>query len=161
MDYAVLRAEILGRPDTAPLAVTPDMPKDSAAPAKDRQIAALLSEGRTRVAPREVGDGEVSLALGIPAGPLFLYQLELAATTQPPADATQEQITQHAVARQAWRSLEKAAFDVGRADVRAALDAFVGVLLTADEAASIKALADQPETITADQVSRALRGPWE
>lgn len=161
MDYAALRAEILARPDCAPLAVTPDMPKDAAAPAKDRQIAALLSAGRARVDSRLVGDGEVSLALGIPAGPVFLYQLEQSAKTQPASDATAEQIAQHAVARQAWRSLEKAALDVGRAEVRAALDMFVGVLLTAEQAEAVKGLAMQPDIVTAEQVSRALRGPWE
>lgn len=161
MDYAALRAEILGRPDCAPLAVTPDMPKDQTAPAKDRQIAAMLSEGRTRIGSRLIGDGEVSLALGIPAGPIFVYQLEQAASTPPAPDATPEQIAQHAVARQAWRSIEKAALDVGRAEVRAALDMFVGVLLTAEQATAIKALAEQPDAVTADQVSRALRGPWE
>lgn len=161
MDYAALRAEILARPDCAPLAVTPDMPKDPTAPAKDRQIAALLGAGRTRIASREIGDGEIALALGIPAGPVFLYELERAAETPPAADATPEQIAQHAVARQAWRSVQKAAFDVGRAEVRAALDLFVGVLLTAEQAAAIKALAEQVDIVTAEQVSRALRGPWE
>lgn len=161
MDYAALRAEILARPDCAPLAVTPDVPKDPAAPAKDRQIAALLSEGRTRIASRLIGDGEIALALGIPGGPVFLYQLEQAASTPPAPDATPDQIAQHAVARQAWRSIEKGALDVGRAEVRAALDMFVGVLLTTEQAAAVKALAEQPDTVTADQVSRALRGPWE
>lgn len=161
MDYAALRAEILSRPDCVPYAVTPNMPKDPDYAAKDRAIAQLISAGRTRIASRLVGDGEVSLALDIPAGPLFLYQLELAATTAPAPDATPEQIAQHAVARQAWRSLEKGALDVGRADVRAALDAFVGVLLTAQQCEQIKALALVDDPITADQVSRALRGPWE
>lgn len=160
-DYAALRAAILGRPDTAPLAVTPEMPKDPTAAAKDREIADLLSHGRTRIAPRPIGDGEVSLALGMPAGPLFLLGLEQAATTAPAADATPQQIEQHAIARQAWRSLEKGALDVGRADVRAAIDAMVGVLLTAEQAGKILALALVEHRISAADVSRALRGPWE
>lgn len=161
MDYAALYAEILSREDCGPYVVTNDMPKDPDYAAKDRAIAELLSAGRTRIASRLVGDGAVSLALGIPAGPLFLYQLELAATTTPAPDATPEQIAQHAIARQAWRSLEKSMLDIGRQDVRAALDAFVGVLLTPDQCAAIKGLAVVPDTVTADHVSRALRGPWE
>lgn len=160
-DYAALRAEILARPDCAPLAVTPDMPKDPTAAAKDREIADLISTGRTRVASRLIGDGEVSLALGMPAGPLFLLGLEQAATTPPAPDATAQQIEQHAIARQAWRSLEKGALDVGRADVRAAIDAMVGALLTAEQADKIKALAQVEHRISAADVSRALRGPWE
>lgn len=160
-DYAALRAEILARPDCAPLAVTPDMPKDPTAAAKDRQIADLISTGRTRVASRLIGDGEVSLALGMPAGPLFLLGLEQAATTPPAPDAAAQQVEHHAIARQAWRSLEKGALDVGRADVHAAIDAMVGVLLNADQADKIKALAQVEDRISAADVSRALRGPWE
>lgn len=164
MDYSSLRAEILfgsRAAACAPHVVTADTPKDASAPAKDKAIAEILSMSRTRIASRLIGDGDVALALGIPAGPLFTYDLERLAA-RPVTDETplaeRERI---AVARQAWRSLTRQTLDVGRADVRAALESFVGDLLTDDQAAAIKALAETPERITADDVSRALRGPWE
>ncbi len=56
-------------------------------------IAAILSEGRTCIVSREVGDGAVAIALGIPGGPVFLYQLELAAYTSPGASATDSPVS--------------------------------------------------------------------
>jgi len=36
----------------------------------------------------------------------------------------------------------------------------VGTLLTAEQAVAVKALAEQPDTVSAADVSRAMRGPW-
>lgn len=165
MNYSDLQAEILtGQKATecAPFVVTNDMPKDQDYKAKDQAIADILNDERApKIVSKEIGDGAVSLALDVPAGPVFLLQLETIANTTPTSETTPDQMAQIAVARQAWRSLNKGAFDVGRPSVRAGLDLFVGSLLTADQASAIKALAEVPDIVTGSDVSRALRGPWE
>ena len=165
MDYNALRAEILNGPkaaDCAAFAVTNEAPKDPGYKAKDQAVADLLNAGRTpKIVRKEVGDGAISLALGIPGGPIFLLQLEMLANTAIAPETAPEQLAAIAVARQTWRSLNRAGFDVGSPEVRAGLDLFVGSLLTAEQAATIKALAEVPDIITAADVSRALRGPWE
>ena len=159
-----LQAEILDGPRSAECAPFvndgSDPARKASAPADDAAIAEILSEGRTRIVSREIGDGAVAIALGIPGGPVFLYQLELAAETVPGASATDEQIAQHAIARQAWRSLQKAALDIGNPVVRSAIDAMVGTLLTAEQASAVKALAEIPDPVTVADVSLAMRGPW-
>lgn len=162
--YEALKAEILADPDCAPLAVTNDAPKveGSVVAAKDREIARILTSKRApAVKSKEVGDGAVALALGIQAGPVFLLKLEALANMAFNESTPAEQLAQIALARQAWRSLLSKSFDVGLASVRAGLDLFVGTLLNAEGAAAIKALAETPNTVTAEEVSRALRGPWE
>lgn len=157
--------EILTGPksaECAPYVVTNDMPKDTDYRMKDQAIADLLNAGRIpKIAKREVGDGVISIALGVPAGPVFLMQLEMLSNMAVTEQTTQAQLAQIAVARQAWRSLNRSGFDVGDATVRAGLDMFVGSLLTAEDCAAIKALAEVPDIVTAADVSRALRGPWE
>lgn len=160
-----LRDEILTGPkaaECAPYVVTNDMPKDPDYRTKDQAIADILNAGRApKVISKEIGDGAVSLALGVPAGPVFLLQLETSANSAVTAETTPEQLAQIAVARQAWRSMTKGALDVGNASVRAGLDMFVGSLLTAEQATAVKSLAEVPDIVTAADVSRALRGPWE
>ncbi|NMD06646.1 MAG: hypothetical protein GYA66_01570 [Phyllobacteriaceae bacterium] len=156
-----LRDEILTGPkaaDCAPYVVTNDMPKDLDYMAKDQVIADILNAGRApKIIKREVGDGLISLALGVPAGPVFLMQLEMLSNMPVTQDTPLEQMAQIAVARQAWRSLIKGGFDVGDMTVRAGLDMFVGSLLTAEQASAIKALAESPDIVTAADVSIALR----
>lgn len=156
-----LRDEILTGPkaaDCAPYVVTNDMPKDLDYMAKDQVIADILNAGRApKIIKREVGDGLISLALGVPAGPVFLMQLEMLSNMPVTQETPLEQLAQIAVARQAWRSLIKGGFDVGDMTVRAGLDMFVGSLLTAEQASAIKALAESPDIVTAADVSRALR----
>ena len=158
---SALRDEILTGPkaaDCAPYVVTNDMPKDLDYMAKDQSIADILNQGRApKIIKREVGDGLISLALGVPAGPVFLMQLEMLSNMPVTQDTPLEQMAQIAVARQAWRSLIKGGFDVGDMTVRAGLDMFVGSLLTAEQASAIKALAETPDVVTAADVSRALR----
>lgn len=160
-----LRDEIMTGPkaaECAPYVVTNDMPKDTDYRTKDQAIADLLNAGREpKIVSKEIGDGAVSLALGVPAGPVFLLQLETVAATLVTPATTAEELAQIAVARQAWRSLNKGALDVGNASVRAGLDMFVGSLLTAEQATAVKSLAEVPDIVTAADVSRALRGPWE
>ena len=124
----------------------------------DGAIAAALSQGRTKVISREVGDGAIALALGTQAGPLFLYKLKKLATTVLPDDATDEQIIPVAVAQQAVESLAKVGFDIGNPDVRAGLSMFDGTLLTSEQIEAIKALAVVEDVITAQDVARALEG---
>lgn len=165
MDYRALQSEILTGPSAAacaPHLVTNDMGKVTDYAVNDKAIADIITAGRApRIVKREVGDGAISLALGVPAGPVFLMQLEMLANTAVTAETLPEQLAQIAVARQAWRSLNRVGFDVGDPTVRAGLDMFVGSLLTAEQATAIKELAEVPEVITAADVSRALRGPWE
>ena len=165
MDYNAMRAEILNGPkaaDCAAFAVTNEAPKDPDYKAKDQAVADLLNVDRApKIVSKEVGDGAISLALGIPAGPVFLLQLEMLAATEITPQSAPEQVAAVAVARQAWRSLNRAGFDVGSPSVRAGLDMFVGTLLTAEQAATIKALAEVPDVVTSADVSRALRGPLE
>lgn len=165
MDHHALREEILDGQKAAACAafvVTGDMPKDPDYKSKDQAVADLLNANRApKIVSKEVGDGAISLALGIPGGPVFLLQLEMLANTAITPETVPEQLAVVAVARQAWRSLNRAGFDVGSPEVRAGLDLFVGTLLTEEQATTIKALAEAPDVITAADVSRALRGPWE
>ena len=124
----------------------------------DGAIAAALSQGRTKVVSREVGDGAIALALGTQAGPLFLYKLKKLAATVLPNDATDEQIIPVAIAQQAVESLAKVGFDVGNPDVRAGLSMFEGTLLTSEQIEAIKALAVVPDVIAAQDVAKALEG---
>lgn len=156
-----LRDEILTGPkaaECAPYVVTNDMGKVADYMAKDQAIADILNAGRApKIVRREVGDGAISLAMGTTAGPVFLFKLRRLAATALPGDATDEQIAPVAIAQQAVASLSKNGFDVGDPAVRAGIDTFVGVLLTADQAAAIKALAEVPDVVTAADVSIALR----
>ena len=156
-----VRDEILTGPkaaECAPFVVTNEMPKDPDYMTKDQAIADILNQGRApKIIKREVGDGLISLALGVPAGPVFLMQLEMLSNMPVTQDTPLEQMAQIAVARQAWRSLIKGGFDVGDMTVRAGLDMFVGSLLTAEQASAIKALAESPDVVTAADVSIALR----
>ena len=111
-------------------------------------IADALSQGRTKVVNKEIGDGAISLALGNPAGPLFMLQLEGVANTPVVAEMTPDQIAQIAICRQAWRSINRVGFDVGNQGVRDGIDLMVGSLLTQAQADAIKALA-----VVADPVS--------
>ena len=124
----------------------------------DGAIAAALSQGRTKVVSREVGDGAIALALGTQAGPLFLYKLKKLAATVLPDDATDAQIIPVAIAQQAVESLEKVGFDVGNPDVRSGLSMFEGTLLTSEQIEAIKALAVVPDVIAAQDVAKALEG---
>jgi len=165
MDYQALQTEILSGPRAAACAPFvndgTDPVRKATAQADDQAIAEIISAGRATVVPRQVNDGEVSVALGIPEGPLFIYNLETLANTPPAGGATPAEIATHAVARQAWRSLVRSSFDIGNPAIRAAIDSFVGVLLTAEQAVAVKAMAEVPAPVAAADVSRAMRGPWE
>src|SRR5512146_2787421 len=105
MDYRALQAEILSGPKAAQCAPFVNDGSDSSrkatAAADDKAIAEILSVGRMKVVSREVGDGAISLALGVPAGPVFLYKLRRLAATVLPDAAADDQIAQVAIADQA------------------------------------------------------------
>ena len=121
-------------------------------------IADALSAGRTKIVSREVGDGAISLALGTPAGPLFMLQLEAIANTAVDAAMAPEQIAQIAICRQAWRSINRVGFDVGNQGVRDGIDAMVGTLLTQAQADAIKGLAVVLDPVSSQDVTKALEG---
>lgn len=166
MDYRALQSEILSGPkavECAPYVVTNDMGKVADYAVKDQAIADILNAYLPpMIGSKEVGDGAIALALGPTAGPVFLYKLRRLADTVLPEGATDEQIAPVAVAQQVISSLAKTGFDVGNKEVRAGIDLFIGPLLTPEQAESIKSLAPViHSSITAADVSRALRGPWE
>lgn len=132
------------------------LPAELLAGQDTQALADALSVGRTKSVSKEIGDGGVTLALGGVAGCLFLYQLEKAANSEPGDGATPEQIANYAVAREAWRSIVSKSLDVGNAGTRAMLDAFVGVLLTQDQADALKALADTDDPVSVADVSEIL-----
>lgn len=121
-------------------------------------IAEALSVGRTKIVSNEVGDGAISLALGTPAGPLFLLTLEGIANTPIAVEMAPEQIAQIAICRQAWRSINRVGFDVGNQGVRDGIDSMIGTLLTQEQADAIKALAVVDDPVSSQEVTKVLEG---
>lgn len=155
MDYAALWSEIQSRPDCAPH-VVPSLPKVAAevALAGDQAIADLLNAGRVRVGPRSLS--ERAILAEYPDGPVaadaVLVKLEQYAAGAHPLSS---------VLSRALRLLrDPEGLDFGTAATRQMLDALATAGgITAAEAAALKALAEQPETLTAADISRAVRGP--
>lgn len=103
-------------------------------------MAAVINANYTKFQSKEVGDGAVSIALGFPAGPLFLMTLEQIANT-PTDGVDQATLVKIAMCRQVWRSLTSKSFDVGNQDVRNSIDSMVGIVLTQEQADAVKTLA--------------------
>lgn len=139
------------------IAARPDLQALVAAGNHDA-VAKALSVGRVKVIPKEIGDGALCLALGDPAGPVLMLRLNLLAQTPITQATTEAEFAQIARVQQALRSLARVGFDVGDPGVRASLDGFVGSLLTQEQANALKALAEQPDPITHEAVTAALRG---
>lgn len=153
MDYTALRNEILTGARAglcAPHLHTAEMPviDGAAAYAKDAAIAAILSAGRMRCAPRPIGLGTILSVFGALRGAEILDAL----------DALRESVP---AIKWAWTLIERGELDVGDAATRAQIDSLTPAVFSAAEAAALKALALVPEAVSAEQVSRALRGPWE
>lgn len=162
MDYNALWAEIQANEACAPHIHTNDMQPISGAEvrAKDEAIAAIINTNRVAIIYREIGEGSISEAMGVPAGPLFMRNLKAAAETPLPEGATADQIAWKAITEQALRLIDKASLNIGSAKVRAGIDAFVAAgLLSAEGAAAVKQLAEVPAPVTVADVSRAVRGP--
>jgi hypothetical protein len=178
MDYRALQAEILSGPkaeECAPFVHTDDMDADGKsrnklsseeAAQKDQAIADILSAGRTKLASKFVGQAEITHALypDITGAAVFLYLLKKAAEAPLPDDPTEAQIVQSALASQAWDMVSAGTLDVGTGAARAAIDLFASVphgILSPENAEKIKALAEVPDPVSAGDVSRAVRGPWD
>lgn len=155
MDYHALWAEIQARPECAPH-IVPSDPKVPlvVARAGDQAIADILSAGRTKIVQRMVS--ERGILNDYPAGPVA-------------ADAVLTKLETFAGAGHALSSVVGRAIrflrdpdgiDIGAASTRAMLMALAGAsVLTDEEAANLMKLAEQPDIITVDDVSRAVRGP--
>lgn len=152
MDYAALHAAITAGPFAtacAPHVHTSEMPRigGQEARAKDQAIADILNAGGaiTTITRRTLGIGTVLDALGPTDGAAVLDALyALAASVRP--------------IHYALMLLERGDLDVGMASTRAQIDALVGSALTAEQAARLKSLAEEPVPVTAADVSIALRG---
>lgn len=124
-------------------------------------IAGKVSAGRTRVQqPTFVGDGLIADAIGLPAGPVFLYQLQLLAEAPLAEEATLEQMAVHAQLVLAWRLIREGKLDVGLPSVRASLGEFVGQLpgFTQQMADAILGLAERDAPVSVAEVIEAMRG---
>lgn len=128
-------------------------------------IAAKVNEGRKRIhQPTLIGDGDVTQAIGRPAGPLLADWLEQAANAPLPESPTLLQQAQRAEMRQAWRKLSTGNLDIGMATVRDGIDGLVGIApLTQEQAEAIKALALVDDPVDEMTVRRACwsdAGEW-
>lgn len=136
MDYATLKAEIENDPACAQALLERDC----------KAIAAIRSTGRTRYAPKGIGEGSVMSALGAVRGAAVL-------------DALEAMTTQNNVIRRAWGLLQRGALDIGDATTHEQLNQLVaGGLMTATEAAKLTALALVPDPLSVQDVARALYG---
>ena len=170
-----LQAEILADAECAPFVHTNDMPKigsDEAA-AKDQAIATIRNGKRPpKARPCQLSERGVRSALPIVQGALLIKTLrDLEAATAAPAWLSAVLGALKVPADQQWAYfdtlqcghawLRAEGLDVGVQRTRDMLDVLAaGVPELAEAAATLKALGLQPDPITPDQVSRALRGPW-
>lgn len=141
-----LQAEILASEACAPHVHTNDMPKISSveAAAKDRAIAAILSAGRTRVKATEIGKGTIIEVLGLDNGNAFLDALDA-----------------NTALRHVKHLLTEGRLRLDSDLVTNMLAGFVQASQLPQQAAdALLALTREPDPVTADQVSRAVRGPW-
>lgn len=128
-------------------------------------IAAKVNEGRKRIQqPTLIGDGDVTQAIGRPAGPMLADWLEQAANTPLPESPTLAQQAARAEMRQAWRKLSTGNLDIGMDTVRDGIDEMVGLaLLTQEQADAIKALALVDDPVDELDIRRACysaAGEW-
>lgn len=110
------------------------------------EIAALVSEGRTRVVPRLGGIGAVIETLGVVDGPAVLDALDSLRSSNP-------------AVRWGWVLLERAELDFGSQVTRQMLDSLAaGGAMTAAQADKLKALAVVPAPVGAQEVVAAMEG---
>lgn len=174
-DLNALWVEIQANPACAPHIHTNDLPKLDAASAraKDQAIADILSAGRVQITPFIATERSVREALPIVDGAEFLKLLRdmaeqdaapawigaVLAVMQVPAE---QHWAYHDALRCGWPWLRGTGLDVASSRVRQMLDLIAaGVPSLASACATLKALAEQPDVVSADEVSRAVRGPRE
>lgn len=170
-----LQAEILADAECTPFVHTNDMPKigsDEAA-AKDQAIATIRN-GKRPAKPRPclLSERGVRSSLSIAQGALLVKTLrELEAAAEPPAWLSAALGAMNVPAADQWAYfdalqcghawLRAEGLDVGVQRTRDMLDVLAaGVPGLVEAAATLKAMGLQPDPITADLVSRAVRGPW-
>lgn len=157
-----LQTAILANQACAEFVHTNDMPKISGSEAavKDKAIADIISAGRTRLRSRLITDRGVISALGTQAGDAFLTALESFAVADLPPEHPMK-ADQAGIKRVlAWLKSD-AGIELGDPQTQFLLGVFAQLgVVDAGSAAIVKALGTEPDPVTADQVSRALRGPW-
>jgi len=107
----------------------------------DGVIAEQLSIGRKKLETVEVGNGLILATIGMTSGNSLLDVINSAPDF-----------------RHVKPLLEQGRLTVNSPLVRAAIDNLVGVCITQGEADAIKALAETPDPVTPQQVSKALEG---
>ena len=167
-----LQAEILADEECKPFVVTADDEKTDAIE-RDRTIAAIRNGKRPpRLRPHMISERGVRAALPIIEGALLIKTLRdlSAAVTMPPwlgavlgavkvPEAAQWAYFDTMQCGYTW--LRGDGLDLGSTTTRDMLGLIAGgVPELAPAVAKLRALAEEPDTITADEVSRALRGPW-
>ena len=110
----------------------------------DIAIATALSVGRTKIVSRLIGFGTILDALGPTEGAAVLDTLEAIGT-------------QVSAVKWGMRLLEASNLDIGLSSVRTQIDQLVGAALTAEQATTLKALAEVPDVVSPQEVSDVLR----
>lgn len=146
-----LQAVILASADCAPYIHTNDMPVTGGVTVgqKDQAIADILNAAQaiTTIGTKRIGIGTVLDVLGPVDGSAVLDVLYAASASARPV-------------YYALKLLEQGELDVGAPATRAQVGMLTGTIFTAAQADSILGLALNPVTVSAAQVSNALRGPW-
>lgn len=147
-----LQVAILASDACMAVAVTPDMPKVTDAPARDKQVADLINA---------TGWGETSRAVeSWQAKKLLIKRGKWLAITKAAADAD------HPAQAAAFAAIELAndarmTADFQDQDAAPLMAGLVAAgLLSDSDVAALRAMCTVPSAVTAADVSRALRGPW-
>ena len=151
MTPAYLRAlqrAILDSDACMAVAVTPDMPKVTDAPARDKQVADIINATGWGATSRAVESWQ--------AKKLLIKRGKWLAITKAAADADHPAFAAVELANDARMTADFE--DKDAAPLMAGLVA-AGLLSDADVAA-LRAMCTVPSAVTAADVSRALRGPW-
>ena len=151
-DLRALQRAILASDACMAVAVTPDMPKVTDAPARDKQVADIINAAGWGVTSRAVESGQAKKTL-IKRGK-WLAITKAAADAEHPAQAAAFAAVELANDARMTADFQ----DQDAAPLMAGLVA-AGLLYDADVAA-LRAMCTVPSNVTAADVSRALRGPW-
>lgn len=147
-----LQDAILASDDCMAVAVTPDMAKVTDAPARDKQVADMINAAGWGATSRAVESWQ--------AKKLLIKRGKWLAITKAAADAD------HPAQAAAFAAVELAndarmTADFQDQDAAPLMAGLVAAgLLSDSDVAALRAMCTVPSAVTADQVSRALRGPW-
>ena len=167
-----LQAEILADEECKPFVVTADEEKTDAIE-RDRAIPAIRNDKRPpRLRPHMISERGVRASLSILEGAALIRTLrDLSAATDMPKWLSDVLAAVHVPAEMQWAYFDTMqcgyswlrgdGLDLGSKATRDMLGLIAaGVPALGLAVAKLSALAEEPDTITADEVSRALRGPW-